>query len=414
MKSIVWTLTGVASLLSAMSLAFAAGGCTSSSLTSHCTPTPCGNGGTLNVCTKNDSSGKCSEAGYEVGSQTFYCASCGDCTEAASQAAQACAALPAEDGGGSSSGGEAGSGGNCSAKTACGTTGVTYEQCTTLGVDGTCASIDYQTSDGHKFACAACTSCEAAAQELSQYCADPGSGGVTTCAAGIGCGTGGLTYQQCTTTSAGACSSMSYKVSDGQTYTCAGCNDCSAAYDQVQSFCASQGNPTTSCTSPISCGSNGETYSECTTSNGSACASIEYQATTGVSYTCASCTDCTTAYDDMVNYCNSLETPTTSCGTAYACGSSGATYYECTTDLGSTCESINYETSTGEVYDCNSCSDCTSAYDSVVSYCDTLGTTGGTCGSVTCGSAATCCDCSGTMTCYTLSAGETCATIGCQ
>ncbi|MGH7295191.1 MAG: hypothetical protein ACRELB_09670 [Polyangiaceae bacterium] len=363
MKPIAWTLASVASLLGVLAVSVATGGCSSSPETSQCVPQACGNGATLQVCTKTDSTGACKEAGYVVGSQTIYCASCDDCSAAATQANQACSGLPPDDGGsGSSSGGgtsssvgttDAGKGTTCSPKVACGTKGVTYEECTTVNPGGACTSIDYQTSDGHKFTCAGCSSCQAAAQQLSAYCAG------------------------------------------------------TAPVDA--------GTPTTTCSGAVTCGSQGYTYSQCTTTSGSgACQSIVYEATSGVSYACASCGDCTTAYDSMASYCSSMTSPTTSCGSSYSCGPNGATYSLCTTTSGSTCEYAQYETSDGQMYYCNSCSDCTTAYDNVISYCDSIGSTGQQCGSTTCGSAATCCNCSGTPVCYSLIAGETCASIGCQ
>jgi hypothetical protein len=362
MKPIAWTLAGVVSVLGIV-LAAGAGGCNSSPESSSCTPQACGNGNTLQVCTKSDSSGTCKEAGYVVGTQTIYCASCADCSAAAAQADQLCGTLAVGDGGGggdagtghdgasgSDSGGttDAGKGTTCSPKVACGTKG-TYEECTTVNTGGACTSIDYQTSDGHTFTCAGCTSCDAAAQALSEYCA------------------------------------------------------------------GSTGNPTTTCGSSVTCGSEGYTYALCTTTSSSGtCQSESYEATSGVTYTCSSCGNCATAAQEMSSYCASMTTPTTTCGSSYSCGPNGATYYECTTDTGSTCTSADYETSDGQIYSCNSCSDCTSAYDSVVSYCDSLGTTGQQCGTTTCGSAATCCNCSGTPVCYTLISGETCTSIGCQ
>jgi hypothetical protein len=417
MNPVAWRLWSALAAAAALAATLTAAGCSSGQDSIACSPTACGNGGTVNVCTKSQPGGACVAVAYEVGSQIFICSSCSDCTQAASQAAQACAALPPGDGGGgSSSGGSSGSssGGNgqtCAAETACGTSGVTYQECTTLASNGSCESIVYKTSNGHTFACSGC-SCSSAEQQLSEYCANPVSDPVTTCSSAVSCGSD-LTYQQCTTTNDGACQSMVYQVSNGATYQCASCSDCSEAVSQLDSYCASQGNPTTTCGSSVSCGSEGETYSECTTSSASGvCQSIAYEVSSGTTYTCASCTDCSAAYESLTNYCAEETTPTTTCGTASACGTGGATYSSCETDLGSTCQSISYETSTGEVYDCASCSDCTTALDDVIAYCDTLTSTV-TC-NPTCGSAATCCNCSGTGECITLPAGETCASPGCQ
>jgi hypothetical protein len=291
---------------------------------------------------------------------------------------------------------------------------VTYQECTTNSPNGSCKSIAYKTSDGHDFACAGCTNCAAAAQQLSQYCANPGGQPTTTCSGPVSCGSGGLTYEQCTTSTGGKCDSIQYRVSNGTNYTCASCSDCTAADQQLTSFCSSQGTPTTTCGSAVACGSNGLTYSECTTYSASGtCESISYDVSNGTTYTCANCTSCTTAYDQVTSYCTSQTTPTTSCSSSFSCGTGGATYYYCTTSTGSTCDSVTYETSTGYSWACTSCSDCTSAYNNVTSYCSTL-SGGQTCGSTTCGSAATCCNCSGTPVCYTLTSGETCASFGCQ
>jgi hypothetical protein len=134
----------------------------------------------------------------------------------------------------------------------------------------------------------------------------------------------------------------------------------------------------------------------------------------GVKYACAGCGNCSAAYDQVSSYCASQAGPTTSCSSTYACGNSGATYEYCTTSTGSTCDSVQYTTSTGYSWTCASCSDCSSAYSSVTSYCASLGSTGQTCGSTTCGSAATCCYCTSAYECISLTAGLTCADYGCQ
>jgi hypothetical protein len=423
MKSIAWRF--LLGLAAALALAIAAG-CTSASnnATKCASTTQCG--GNLSECVTNDANGVCIAKSYTVGGQSFDCHSCIDCAAAETQAAQVCAGVPADDGGtssggtssgGTSSGGTSSSGGDggtgvCSAKTPCGTSGVTYQECTKLAANGTCESIDYVTSDGHTFTCPGCTSCSSAAAQLAQYCANPGGTPTTTCSAAIACGSGGLTYEQCTTSNAGACKSIEYRVSNGAVYTCASCSSCSAADQQLTSYCANQGTPTTSCSSSTTCGSNGLTYTQCTTySAGGTCESSTYEVSNGTAYTCASCSNCTSAYDSVQSYCSSQVSPTTSCSTSYACGSTGATYYTCTTSTGSTCDSITYETSTGNSWQCATCSDCTSAYDNMTNYCASLN--GASCGTTTCGSTATCCDCSGTYECISIPAGYTCASYGC-
>jgi hypothetical protein len=379
-------------------------GCTVSATDSqNCVPTPCGAGSTLNVCTKEDSSHVCVGITYEVGSQSFACNSCLDCATAQSQAAQACNGIgPGDGGGGDGSGGDGGNT-NCATANACGNHG-TYQECTTLATDGSCKSIEYKTSDGHTFMCSSCSSCQGAASQLATYCAGTG-GDVTTCGSTVSCGSNGLTYQQCTTSSDGVCVSVAYDVSNGAAYDCASCGDCSSAVTQLNAFCASQGNSTTSCASSIACGSGGLTYSECTTTSATGvCQSVAYEVSNGVAYTCASCSDCTTAYDDTYSYCASQST-STSCGSATTCGVNGVTYSVCTTSTGSTCDSIAYEATDGTTYDCASCADCTLASEDMSSYCSSMSQT------TSCGSAVTCGTTGVTYSVCTTSSGSTCDSI---
>jgi hypothetical protein len=366
-------------------------GCTASSATSqNCVPSPCGNGNTLNVCTTEDSNHVCLETKYDVGSQSFACNSCQDCATASSQAAQACAAGPGDGGG--DGGGDGSNGTTCATADPCGTKG-TYQECTTAGADGQCSQIVYKTSDGHTFTCAGC-SCSSAAVQLANYCA--GTGDTTACGTSVTCGTGGLTYSECTTSSGSACVSVEYQVSNGATYDCASCTDCSAALQQVDTFCASQGNPTTTCGASSECGTGGLTYSECTTTSSTgSCESVAYEVSDGTSYTCASCSDCTNAYDQLNGYCASQD-PTTTCGSSVTCGATGVTYSECTTSSGSTCDSIAYETTDGNTFTCASCSDCTAATESLDSYCASLDTTTSCATALACGSTETYSECTTT------------------
>ena len=171
----------------------------------------------------------------------------------------------------------------------------------------------------------------------------------------------------------------------------------------------------TTCSAAISCGET-LSYQQCTTSTNGSCQSVAYELSNGVTYTCASCSDCSDASAEVTSYCDSESTPTTTCTTAEACGSNGVTYDSCTTTLNGACQSVDYETSDGQVYDCADCSDCSAALSDVTSYCESLSTTptGQTCGTVTCGSAATCCNCNGTDECFTLTSDETCASFGCN
>ncbi len=363
-------------------------GCTASSATTqNCVPSACGNGNTLNVCTTEDSNHVCLEIKYDVGSQSFACNSCQDCATAQSQAAQACTGGPGDGGGG-----DGGNGTTCAPADPCGSKG-TYQECTTVGADGACSSIVYKTSDGHSFDCAGC-SCSTAAVQLANYCA--GTGDTTACGTAVSCGTEGLTYSECTTSSGSACVSVAYQVSNGATYDCSSCSDCSSALQQVDAFCASQGNPTTTCGTSYACGTGDLTYSECTTSSSTgACMSVAYDVSDGTGFTCASCSDCTNAYDQLNSYCAS-QTPTTTCGSAVACGSTGVTYSECTTSTGSTCDGISYETTDGQTYTCASCGDCTLAIEDLDSYCASLNTTTTCQTAVACGSTETYSECTTT------------------
>ena len=93
---------------------------------------------------------------------------------------------------------------SCAAPSACGTSGVTTEECTVTNAAGACAQLLYRTSDGHQFACASCSSCTSAQQQLSAYCAQAAPMPTTTCASPVACGATGATYDLCTTANANA------------------------------------------------------------------------------------------------------------------------------------------------------------------------------------------------------------------
>jgi hypothetical protein len=423
-------LAAVASL----GLALLAAGCSAASGgTTNCVPTPVGCGGetTIDKCANNDAHGICVGVAYKVGSQSFACASCVDCQQAMSQAAQACArAMSAGDGGGADAGHDAGEAGDaggdgradsggpeaggkttCSSAQPCGARSeVTYEQCTTVAPSGSCTEMVYKTSDGHDFMCAGCGDCSSADKELSDYCSNTNPQPVTTCSADASCGGTTLTYHTCTTSIAGSCSSVQYVVSDGTSYPCASCSDCTGAYSETTSYCQSKEPPSTSCSTSYACGSLGETYELCTTSTGGTCDSMSYKTSGGHSWLCASCNDCQTAYSDVSSYCASQGVPTTTCSTSTSC-SSGVTYELCTTSTAGTCDSMAYRTSDGQSWSCAGCSDCTTAYLEVLSYCDLLGST---CGTQTCSSGELCCDCSGTEECLSDGGGiYDCTSYGC-
>jgi N-acetylneuraminic acid mutarotase len=293
-----------------------------------------------------------------------------------------------DDGGNSGDGAQGNA--TCSAAVACGAGGATYEECTTLGADGACLAIVYRVSDGHAFTCAGCTSCTATQQQLGTYCSsvttvDAGpsdasvpdaaqdSGGGTTCQAPSACGTAGVTFRECTTTNgSGACESIDYQVSSGQTFTCTSCSDCSSAIQALNTFCVDDANPTTTCGTMTPCESSPLTYEVCTTTLGGNCQGTYYLTSNAQKFTCSACGDCASAVASLDAYCTSQTPIVTTCGAPTTCGFGGATYQACSTSQGSACLSAEYTTSTGDAFPCNSCSDCTTALTSVESYCASL------------------------------------------
>jgi len=272
--------------------------------------------------------------------------------------------------------------------------------------------------------------------------------------------------------------SIDYKTSDGKTFTCAGCQNCTDQAENLQNYC-SMPQGMSSCSTPVACGSTGMTYKECTTTgSGGACEGIEYELSGGQTFACASCADCNSAVSQLNAACSGSGNPTTACTSWAACSTSTLQYKECTTSVNGACQGIYYQTSDGQQYTCNSCSDCSSAISSMESYCQsmaqpvtscgtsyTCGSTGVTyqecettqsgactaeyfttsdgqqfncsgcscssaqtslnsycsslgsftCGTTTCTSGSLCCTCSGVQGCYSSNGGTyTCATYGCQ
>jgi hypothetical protein len=196
---------------------------------------------------------------------------------------------------------------------------MTYQECTTSN-SGTCESIQYKLSNGNVYTCASCSDCTAAVQSLDTYCQGQGTP-TTTCTSWATCGSSSLSYETCTTSLNGSCQSIYYETTDGYTYTCNSCGDCSSAVSSMQSHCTSQ-TTMTSCNSATACGSTGVTYQECETSTGGSCTSIYYTTTDGHSYTCNSCSDCTSASSSLQSYCSSLQGTTcgtSTCSTGYLC-----------------------------------------------------------------------------------------------
>ena len=227
----------------------------------------------------------------------------------------------------------------------------------------------------------------------------------------MSCGNTGYTYGECTTTSpSGTCESISYKISNDVSYTCASCSDCTSAVESLDAFCAG-GAPTTNCTTWAVCGTSSLEYEQCTVSDGGTCQSIYYQTSDSQTYTCNSCSDCSTALSNMENYCNSQSNPVTSCGAYSACGSTGVEYQLCTTTTGGTCTGEYYQTTDNNTFTCTGC-DCTTASTQLSDYCASLDAT---CNGTTCASGDLCCICSGsTYECLSSGGGtETCANYGC-
>jgi hypothetical protein len=180
-------------------------------------------------------------------------------------------------------------------------------------------------------------------------------------------------------------------------------------------------NTTMSCGAPIACGpTTSVTYAFCSTltNGGNDCVANAYVTSDGQSFPCsAGCTECSSAYHDVLVYCASLA-PSTTCAAAQPCGSASDTYQLCTVTQGGTCQSAYYETTAGGgMFSCAGCNDCASAENQVILYCDSNGGSSAKCGSEVCSTGQLCCDCFATgfgYSCLTPSGGETCATFGCR
>ena len=162
-----------------------------SSANGRCISAPCGNGSTLSVCTQSAPNGACDGISYEVGTETFACATCSDCSQAAALASQACTNASADAGGGTTNpfGSTGGGSTTCTANQPCGTSGASYEECTSTSANGACTSVDFVTSDGQTFTCNGCSDCTQAAQDLTSYCsASAGGGGGGGQCGGVPCG----------------------------------------------------------------------------------------------------------------------------------------------------------------------------------------------------------------------------------
>lgn len=144
--------------------------------------------------------------------------------------------------------------------------------------------------------------------------------------------------------------------------------DASLALDAGSPDATSTLPPTTTCAMAAGCGNSGQNFQQCTTSSGSTCDGVAYETTGGTSFPCASCNDCSAAFDDLMSYCSSL---VLTCGTSYECGSSGFYSYEmCTDSLNGVCTYAWYESTSAARYPCASCSDCSAAATEMTNYCD--------------------------------------------
>jgi hypothetical protein len=186
--------------------------------------------------------------------------------------------------------------------------------------------------------------------------------GNKTCTTGVCTSGGDLTF--CITTAPdGACAKAEYTHA-GETYTCAACDDCTAAAQQATESCgtgssssggsssgssgsssggsssggsssgSSGGGPTVNCT-PINtaCVGSGQ-MSYCVTTTNSACTDITYKYGSE-SYSCGGCSSCTDAYyqaytscQDAVGACDDLANCCATIDSAYksSCNSSLSSY----------------------------------------------------------------------------------------
>jgi hypothetical protein len=133
--------------------------------------------------------------------------------------------------------------------------------------------------------------------------------------------------------------------------------------------------------------------------------SISYDTNNGTTYTCASCSDCATAVDELDAFCQGSANPVTTCSTWSVCGTSSLDYEVCTTTLSGACQSMYYETSDSQTFQCNSCSDCSNAVTNMETYCGNQTTT------TSCGAMMPCGSGTVTWDACTTSQGGTCQSI---
>lgn len=194
----------------------------------------------------------------------------------------------------------------CTATTACGTKGATYKQCMT-SVGGKCQSSDYETSDGHVYACTACGDCTTALTEVESYCTSlPTTTATTTCTVAMACGPTGLTFKECYTEMGTTCLSGDFEMSDGTVFPCPQCNCTAATLTELQSYCKSVNGAGGVCQKAAPCDASGKVTFESCMQPTSSCESAFYRTSTGEIFPWASCTNHAVAADYLVQYCMSL------------------------------------------------------------------------------------------------------------
>ena len=217
------------------------------------------------------------------------------------------------------------------------------------------------------------------------------SQGSESCTAPAACGTG-LTMQACTAQDpSGRCEQIVYRTSDGKSYPCNGCNDCTQAATALSQSCAgapigSSGGTSGGTSSgssgaipdagPSNCqqGSSclgGGSIQICTVDGpGGACASITYKVG-AQTFACASCSDCKQAADQATVACSGNDGGgTETCQKGATCPNNGVTLSFCYTTAGGSCVGARYTTSKGSSYPCVSCNDCKDASAAAAAECN--------------------------------------------
>jgi hypothetical protein len=251
-----------------------------------------------------------------------------------------------------------GGGDSCDPATACPSTGAASFKFCNGGSD----NCYYQGSDGSKFKCTSCGDCSSAEQLALTWCstAPHGTTGGTTggtlgsmCSAqGSGCVSG--TYQFCTSPT--GMSGCGYKTSDGKTFACNACTDCTGAASSVANWCTN-GSSTTS--------TNGSTNGS---TGGLPPATTECVASGQTIQQCQSC--CTTVHSEgstkattLVYGCLCPLCP--ACSNLSVCGGAGGT----ASSTCSSCLSQNTNSCVSQVQpQCNTDSGCL-AYEGCIEGC---------------------------------------------